>query len=306
MIANKVIIDTDPGVDDALAIAFAIKSEIPVVALSTVYGNSTVENSSKNALSLLQLMDKDIDIYQGEKSPLSGIRHFANSHGENGLGGFSLQTKKTIKQQNAIDFYSEILERHPRNTVTIIAIGPTTNLGKLIQKNKSLLFKAKQIIIMGGVFDQKGNVTPHAEFNVYNDPLALKELLRLDHPNIVIVPANICRKVTFDKSIFREISDEKLSNGLKQISDIYIDYYSNKSEYGVFNGGVMYDLLAVCFYLDKSSFSTVNARVDVEITSGEKYGETRIIKGKPNCKIVTDVNEKRISGLFVEAMNHQL
>lgn len=303
MSKEQIIIDTDPGVDDALAIAFGIKAKLPIKAISTVYGNSTVENCSANALTILELADGNIPVYQGATKPMEGKNRLAESHGDNGLGGFSVENDRKISEQTSLEYYQEVLERSEYGEVTIVAIGPTTNIGQLIKKSPEFFKKTGKIIVMGGVFGEKGNVTPYAEFNVYNDPHALKVLLESEHPQIIIVPANICRQVTFTQEIFDKITNPELAAGLTKISQVYIDYYTKDSEYAGFEGGVMYDLLAVALLVDPNLFVLEKVRVNVETVDSVKYGLTQIVQGDPNCEVISSVNAEKLKELYVSVMN---
>lgn len=300
---QKIIIDTDPGVDDALAIAYGIKAGLPIEAICSVYGNSNVVNSSANILTILELAGASIPVFQGASKPLQGINRLAESHGDNGMGGFKIRTNKKISHQTAVEHYIEILNQPEARNVTIVAIGPSTNLGQLIKTNPEIIKNAGQIIVMGGVFGEKGNVSPFAEFNVYNDPLALDLILRSGHPNLTIVPANVCRKVTFTLDVFDQINNPDLAQGLKTISNVFIDYYSNDAEYGGFNGGVMYDLLAIMFVDNPQLFTSQKACVRVETEDKERYGETVIVEGQTNCRELTDVDTELLKRFYISAMN---
>lgn len=300
---KKIIIDTDPGVDDALAIAFAIKASLPIDAFTTVYGNSTVDNSTTNILSILELTDSNIPVYRGANKPLKGKNKLAQSHGDNGLGGFSLTTNKKVSKLPALKYYQKIFSDSEDKSITIVAIGPTTNLGELIKQSPELFNKLEKIIIMGGVFNEEGNVTPYAEFNVYNDPYSLDLILKSNLPEIIIIPANICRQVTFTKDTFNKIGNPKLSKGLTEISRMFIDYYSNDPQYGGFKGGVMYDLLTISLLVNPNLFTLKKERVAVETKDKERFGLTKIVKGEPNCKVVAKVKVDELKDLYIKVMN---
>lgn len=300
---KQIIFDTDPGVDDAIAIAFSLKAELPISAICTTYGNSSVENSTTNALMLLELMNSHVPVYTGSVAPIKGAGKRASSHGDNGLGGFTISTQKKAEKISALELYKNILTKAPEKTVTIIAIGPLTNLGLLALESPELLQKADQIIIMGGVFSQKGNITPYAEFNVYNDPVALEYVLQAGCKRITFVSANVCRKVTFTAEMFTQITNKKIGTGLSEISQLFIEYYTKDSVYGQFEGGVMYDLLALVYAMDDSLFTLEKARVTVCTTQNEKYGETTLQPGEPNCSVITDVDVTGLKKLYLEVMN---
>lgn len=302
---ERVIIDTDPGVDDALAIAFGIKARIPIESICTVYGNSTLENCSSNALTILELVKCDIPVFRGADKPIRGSSRLAQSHGDNGLGGFSIETAKKTSNVLAVDHYQDILSKSSCGEVSVIAIGPTTNLGLLVVKSPELIKKAKKIVIMGGVFGEKGNVTPYAEFNVFNDPYSLDSLLKLSKNKVTIVPANVCRKVTFNNEVFNQITNPDLASGLVKISQIYIDYYTKDKDFGGFDGGVMYDLLAVALEVDSSIFETQKLRVKVETEKSDMFGLTEIIPGEFNCEVVTNVDVEKLKKLYISVMNRK-
>ena len=196
-----------------------------------------------------------------------------------------------------------ILYSSVHGDITIVAIGPSTNIGHLIEQAPELFLKTGKLILMGGVFGEKGNVSPYAEFNVYNDPHSLKRILESGHPQIVIVPANICRQVTFTKEVFDQISNPDLAKGLATISKVYIDYYSQDTEYGGFDGGVMYDLLTTVLLVDPSLFVLDKAHVRVETDDKEKYGLTEIVEGEPNCEVITQVDSEKLKFLYINVMN---
>ena len=187
MISQKIIIDTDPGVDDALAIMLALSSRlVNVLGICTVYGNSSIENTTKNALSLIQIINQNIPIFQGVSKPIYGNFKPANSHGQNGLGNFELkELTKCIETESAIGFYIKTLDFYPPKSVTIVAIGPSTNLAILKILRPDLFTKIKELIIMAGVFEEEGNTTKYAEFNCYCDPYSFYEILKSEVKNLI-------------------------------------------------------------------------------------------------------------------------
>ncbi len=301
----KYILDTDPGVDDAIALAFACKAGMDIAGICTVYGNSHLEDTTRNALMLLELVQRSIPVFPGAADPLQGEKRLAHSHGTGGFGGYFLETQLRAEGQSAESFLIEMLQKADDEPITIIAIGPVTNLAKVALSRPDLLKKAAKIILMGGVFGEKGNVSAYAEFNIYNDPFALHTVLSLGHENITIVPANVCRKVTFDESFFQSVTNSTLAEGFTKITKMYVDYYSKDAEYGGFNGGVMYDLLAVALEVEPDLFKSEAARVVVEYSDKERYGETKVVEGKLNCTVLTAVQAKELETLFLSVMNSQ-
>jgi purine nucleosidase len=301
---RKVIIDTDPGVDDALAILLALRSHVSVAGIVTVYGNSSVHNSTVNALTILQLLNKRIPVYQGAAESLTGTITRAESHGSNGLGGFRLsKLRYEAEKKSALEFYISQLEQSKNKSVDILCIGPSTNIAMLSMARPDLCKKINKLIILGGVFDERGNISSYAEFNVFNDPLAFQKVLSLECEKIII-PINICRKVIFTKSDFDNVRNKRLQKNIQAITDLYIDYYTNDKEYGGFAGGVMYDLLAVVYLLSPDIFMVEKAFVSVVTRLSKKSGKTVLSrKGKENCSLVVRINEQEIKRAFFKYLN---
>ena len=299
---KKIIIDTDPGVDDALAILLAITSKLNIIGITTTFGNSTIENTTRNALTILEILQSSIPVYMGSSNPLIKTPIVAKSHGKNGLGGFSIKNIKNIKKKiSAIQFIINTLEENVTKEVDILCLGPTTNLALLKILRPDLICKINQIIILGGVFFEKGNITPTAEFNVYNDPKALDILLSFNVPT-TLIPINVCRKVVFNINDFNQIKNTNISKSFKQISKIYIDYYKNDPKYGKFKGGVMYDLLVISFLINSNSFKTENKYISVK-----SNGQTKIKNDiASNCNLVVGVNPKKVKQLFFSTINSNL
>lgn len=297
---KQIIIDTDPGVDDALAVLLAISSKLNIIGITTTYGNSNIENTTKNALSVLQILGSNIPVYQGTSLPLIKKPIFAKSHGQNGLGGFFLKNiQRKIENITAVQFFINSLEKSKDKEIDIVCLGPTTNLALLKIIRPDLISKINQIIILGGVFGESGNITSKAEFNVYNDPKALESVLSFDIPKILI-PINICRKVMFTLKDLNQINNKNISNNFKQITKIYIDYYQNNSKYGGFSGGVMYDLLAITFLLNPNLFKTEKKKIFVNLN-----GQTKIKNGLiSNCDLVVKTKPKPIKKLFFNTVNN--
>lgn len=299
---KKIIIDTDPGVDDALAIFFACYANIDILALTTVFGNSSVGQSSRNACSLLGFLNKNIPIYEGEKKPLNGRATYAQSHGKNALGGFRLaNNNKKIEKMDAVSYLLQTLSS--QRNITLACIGPLTNIARALRMKPSLAENIGAIVILGGVFGEEGNVSKYAEFNTYNDPLALKEVLSAECRKIMI-PANVCRKVYFTKKDFDKVHNGERKKLFQKISEEYIRYYMSDPVFGGFQGGVMYDLLTMAYILDATLFDSQLVNVQVNLSRGKKYGMTTLSRNiKPNAQIMTDVNARSLKKLFLDTVN---
>ncbi|MFA6005400.1 MAG: nucleoside hydrolase [Patescibacteria group bacterium] len=300
---NQIIIDTDPGVDDALAIALACLSKLNVVALTTVYGNVNIADSTRNALTILSVINKKVSVYQGASKPLINNAIKAQSHGEKGLGGFATKLNWQKSRRSARKYLEDTFGSAADTSITLVCIGPATNIAKLFIANPQSVTKIKDLVILGGVFNEKGNMSQYSEFNAINDPEALKIVLNANC-NKVLIPINICRKVVFKKSDFNKLINKKLQRSFGAIADAYINYYTSGSKYGQFTGGVMYDLLTVVYLLEPKLFKTIDANVNVITRLGPMYGRTIIKKiGKVNCRVVSEIKPRKVKQVFFNVLN---
>jgi inosine-uridine nucleoside N-ribohydrolase len=298
---NKVIIDTDPGVDDALALAFALSSQLDVIGITTLYGNSSLADSTANALAIVDLLRRNVPVFSGASRPLRGVARRASSHGKKGLGGLVIDTMKTKEQATAQSFIVEELRKSDM-PIDIIVIGPATNIARVVRDYPDVLVKIGQVIIMAGVINSDGNITKKAEFNAYNDPLALR--LVLSSPlRTVLIPADVCRQVVFAADVFREINNKSMQESMLKLTNAYIAYYQQNNEFETFDGGVMYDLLTVAYMIDPSIFSVIPVGVTVNVEAGDEYGMTTLSSDDATSLVVRDVDAGRIKELFLGTLN---
>jgi inosine-uridine nucleoside N-ribohydrolase len=288
---KKIIIDTDPGVDDALAIILAIKANLPVDSLVTVFGNSNIKNSTTNAISILELLNSNIEIYQGTDKPLIGKKFQAISHGENGLSGVFIKSNKKVNK-NTISHYLKTINENP-GEVTLVCMGPTTNIALLLKKEPNILKKIEKIIILGGSFS-KGNITEYAEFNVYSDPEALNEILNSGSKNIYFIPIDVCREVVFT---FEDIKKKGIKH-LELITKAYIEYYSKPGEYSGYKGGVMYDLLTIAYLINIETLTFEKSCIKVNTTQNKRRGQTLLTNQKNNCYLAKKSDHTLIKKIF--------
>lgn len=297
----KTIIDTDVGVDDSLALALAIASGIPISGVATVFGNSSVDNTTRNTLTVLQILKSRLPVYRGAAKPLLGKQILPKSHGDNGLGGFSIPLQRQQETESAIEFYRRTLEQE--TNVAIICLGPVTNIALFNSLYPKLARNIKKLIILGGVFFEKGNMTAVAEFNTLNDPYALRNVLTIECPK-VIIPINVCRRVLMQKTDFDRITNQNLKSTFQKITDLFIRYYSSDDEYAGFTGGVMYDLLAITYALKPTLFTTEKGTVYVETGDNPLLGQTIFTPdAKSGCEIITACKPKEIVNLFFTTIN---
>lgn len=302
----RVIVDTDPGVDDALALAFAASLEPPIdiEAVTTVYGNSSVTNSTRNAGYIAKSLGTEWRIYEGAAEPLEGEgRLAAGCHGESGLGDVVPAADEVTQAQSdsASAFFQRVAEGE--DEYTLFGLGPLTNVAEAFTNNPGILNKIGKIVIMGGAFSERGNITEYAEFNAYNDPLAFQIVLdKAKEANIdtTVIPAEVCNKVILTEVDLTELEKGKLLPDLRAIVGRYIGYYLNDGKY---SGAVLYDVLVPLYDRHPDLFTTTPVRVAVG-QEGERYGQT-IATGddQSSVRICTSVREAEAQAIVLRTLS---
>lgn len=300
---ENIIIDTDPWVDDALAIMYLLKAWIYIKWITTVFWNSNLDNTTNNALKILSIMKKEVDVYSWESIPLKVQPTFAKSHWDWWFWGYNIDFTITKNKTNAVDFYINLLQNSNNNV--IICLGPTTNIAKVALLRPELIKNISKLIILWWVLNEKWNISPFAEFNVYNDPDALEIVLSLDIEKYLI-PINICRKVFFTLNDFNKINNNNLSLTIKEITNQYIKYYTTNKEYWDFQWWVMYDLLATVFYTNPEIFSFKESFIEVSLLWENIWETIENINSKnKNCNVIIWVNFEKLKDLFFNTMNYE-
>jgi inosine-uridine nucleoside N-ribohydrolase len=272
----RVIIDTDPGVDDALALLLAMRSpELKIEAITPVAGNVPLELTLPNALRMVEIAGRtDIPVAAGAKAPL--VRRLvtaAYAHGENGLGGAVFPEPK-IKPvtEPAAEFIRNVVRKYP-GEVTLITLGPMTNIATALTADPELAGLVQSLVMMGGSLSG-GNITPAAEFNVYVDPEAARIVFQSGIP-ITMVGLDVTRKTSLTEDHVRmlEAAQNPVSQAAAKIARNAIDH---NREQGFLVGPNMHDSLAVAAFLDPSLLKWKEYYVDVEtageLTAGETLG----------------------------------
>src|SRR6266571_4884862 len=262
----RVVIDTDPGVDDALALLLAMRSpELKIEAITPVAGNVPLELSLPNALRMVEIAERtDIPVAAGAKAPLMRrLVTAAYAHGENGLGGAVFPEPKIRPiAEPAAQFIQQLVRRYPSD-VTLITIGPLTNVATALNSDPELAAMVKSVVMMGGSLSG-GNITPAAEFNVYVDPEAARIVFQSGIP-ITMVGLDVTRKTSLTEDHVRtlEASQNPVSQAAAKIGRSAINH---NREQGFLVGPNMHDSLAVAGFLDPSLLKFQDYYVDVETT----------------------------------------
>jgi inosine-uridine nucleoside N-ribohydrolase len=271
---SRVIIDTDPGVDDAFALLLAMRSpELKIEAITPVAGNVPLDLTLPNALRMVEIAGRtDIPVAAGAKAPM--VRRLvtaAYAHGENGLGGavFPEPTTKPVNEP-AAELIRQIIRKYP-GEVTLITLGPLTNVAAAFAGDSDLASKVRGLVMMGGSLSG-GNITPAAEFNIYVDPEAARIVFQSGIP-ITMVGLDVTRKTALTEDHVKQLTAGKsaVSQAAAKIARNAIDH--NRSQ-GFLIGPNMHDSLAVTAFLDPSILTFENYYVDVEVNGELTAGQT--------------------------------
>lgn len=229
---EKIIIDTDPGIDDAMAIflAFQLK-QLDVIGLTTVFGNVPVEMSTRNAIILTDLAEKTIPVCEGAAKPLSdqqpAFAHFV--HGDNGLGDVSLnEPSRSADPRSAAEFICQMAREYP-GEVTLVAVGPLTNVALALKLDPELPKLLKKVVIMGGAARVRGNVSPVAEANIWNDPHAAADTFAAEYAKpLVMMGLDVTYTVSYNGEFGENLAKNNpvLGGFIQQVARFYSKFYS--------------------------------------------------------------------------------
>jgi purine nucleosidase len=306
---KKVMIDCDVGVDDAFALILAFHSpELEVKAVTGVNGNvplAQVFENIKKVLSLIQPKYKLL-IARGADQPLKGKTVYAHSvHGKDGLGGAKIVRKEgeerwEIFSGSADELITKISRQYP-NELTLIATGPLTNLALALQKDREGMKKLKEIVIMGGAVRTKGNITPHAEFNIFSDPLAAQLVFESGLP-ITLVPLDVTHQVSLTPQWIEE-RIKPISNSFSQfiIEAIGYDLTTHRFLRGT-DLTYLHDPLSVGVVIDPDLVKKEKLSLHVETQEGEFFGKISEISGNKRIDVCLDVDERGFLELFLSRL----
>lgn len=287
---TPLIIDTDPGVDDAFAIALAALSpDIELLAVTTVYGNVPLEATSRNALRLLELCGRDdVPVAAGAERPLVYPQpHRARyAHGTDGLSGRSdslPDPRHGLFPHGAVDLMTRLIGE-ATEPVTIAAIGPLTNIALLLATYPGVKQRIERIVLMGGGL-ALGNVTASAEFNVWSDPEAARRVLVEPDVPTVMVPMDLTYHCAVDTTWLRSLADTgPVGAALAALTPDYLDYYRKALGW---DGIVLHDAVAVAEAIRPGILQTMELPVDVECSLGPSRGSTVVDRRRPELRAET-------------------
>lgn len=279
MSARPIIIDCDPGQDDAvnLFLAFASPDELNILGVTTVAGNVRLELTSRNARMVRQLAGReDVPVYAGCDRPLEREPIFAaHVHGPSGVDGMEIfQPSAPLAEGHAVDFIIETLSAADDDAITLVVTGPCTNIATVIAKDASVLPKIKEIVLMGGAMREGGNITPSAEFNMFADPHAAKAVFACGRP-IVAIGLDATHQVLCTP---KHLAPLRAMGGTIASSICEMMAFTNRHDTEKYEseGGPLHDPCTIGYLLRPDLFATKTCRIDVEADSDLTAGHTAV------------------------------
>lgn len=306
---KSIIIDCDVGVDDAFALILAFHSpELEVKAITAVNGNVPLNQVFENIQKILSLIHPKENplIAKGADKPLSGKPVYAHSvHGKDGLGGAKIEIKSEenlweIYPDSAHELIIDMAKKYEK-ALTLIAIGPLTNIALAIKKDPDALKKLRELIIMGGAVRINGNITPHAEFNIFSDPLAADMVFKSGLP-ITLVPLDVTHKV----NLTSQYMEERLIPVQSPFSRFVTEATGYDKTTHMFRNRELihlHDPLAVGVAIDSTLVRKERLVISVETKEGEFFGKTYISNEGPAIEVSLDVDSERFLDLFLSRLS---
>ena len=306
---QPLIIDTDPGQDDAVAILLALASpEIDLLGITTVAGNVPLDLTEVNARKICDLAGRqDVPVFAGLSRPL--VRRLVTAehvHGRTGLDGPDLPPPQTpLQEQHAVDFIIETVRKKPSGSVSIAPIGPLSNIAMALQRAPDIAPRVKQIVLMGGGCFEGGNITPAAEFNIYVDPHAAAVVFGAGIP-ITMMPLDVTHKAltTAKRNGALRAIGNRTCTAVAEMLGFFERF--DEAKYGS-DGGPLHDPCTVAWMIAPELFSGRHCNVEIETASELTMGMTVIdwwqVSGRPhNAFVVGDLDADAFFALITERL----
>ena len=305
--SRKIIIDTDPGQDDAVAILLALASpELEVLGITAVAGNVPLALTERNARKICELAGRpEVKVFAGASRPM--VRSLVTAedvHGKTGLDGPELpEPGMPLQEQHAVDFLVETLMREQSGSVTLCPLGPLTNIALALEREPDIVPRIREIVLMGGGFFEGGNVTPAAEFNIHVDPHAADVVLKSGIP-IVMIPLDCTHKALTTAKRVAAFRDLGTRPGVATAEMLEFFERFDENKYGT-DGGPLHDPCVIAYLLKPELFSGRHINVAVEIASELTMGMTVAdwwsVTGRPkNVTYIREVDDEGFFQLLVE------
>jgi purine nucleosidase len=309
MSARKIIIDTDPGQDDAVAILLALASpEVELLGISCVAGNVPLALTAKNARIVCELAGRpEMRVFAGCDRPIARPLVTAEHvHGKTGLDGIDLpDPTMPLQDQHSVDFIIETLRTEDAGTVTLCPIGPLTNIATAMERAPDIIPRIHEIVLMGGAYFEVGNITPTAEFNIYVDPEAAKIVFGAGVP-LTVMPLDVTHKALTTRArveAFRALPG-RVGPAVASWTDFFERY--DKEKYGS-EGAPLHDPCTIAYLIQPELFSGRHINVEIETGSELTLGMTvadwwRVTKRPANAQFIGDLDADGFFALLTERL----
>lgn len=302
---KKLLIDCDPGHDDAIALMLAFSNEnFEILGLTIESGNQTLDKTSQNAINICSYFNKDIDIVKGVNHPLiKEVNICSEIHGESGLDGFDFpKYSKKTKDINGIQYIIDTLLKNDK--VTIVATGPLTNIALSLRCEPKIIDHIEEIVLMGGSIDN-GNVSPAAEFNILCDPEAC-DIIMKSNIKVKMIGLNVTRKVLVLPKIIDRMKkiNNKASNLFVKLMEVFNE--NQQKTFGL-EAGPLHDPVTIVSLIDENVVKFQKMNVTIDLSHGESYGRTNcdvfdFLKKEKNCYVAIDIDVEKYWNIIEEGL----
>lgn len=308
---RKIIIDTDPGQDDAVAILLALASpeDVEVLGIVAVAGNVPLPLTEKNARIICELAGRsDIAVFAGCDRPLKRKLVTAEYvHGKTGLDGPELpDPEMPLQDTHGVDFIIETLRREPTGSVTLVPIGPLTNIATAFERAPDIVERVAEVVLMGGAYFEVGNVTPTAEFNIYVDPEAAEIVFR-SGTKITVMPLDVTHKALTSADWVQAMKGlgTKVGHAVSGWTDFFERF--DKEKYGA-DGAPLHDPCCIAYLIEPDMFSGRKISVEIETQSELTLGMTvadwwGVTDRAANAMFMGSVDSERFFALLTERLS---
>lgn len=310
MSKRKIIIDCDPGQDDAvmLLLALACPDEFDILGITTVAGNVPLKLTQRNARLMCELAGRsDIPVFAGSSKPM--VRELVtaeNVHGNTGIDGVDIHEPEfALQSQGAVDFIIETLLAASDDSITLVPTGPLTNIGIAIKKQPQILSRIREIVLMGGASREGGNVTPSAEFNIYVDPHAADIVLHCERP-LIIAGLDVSHQVVVKQDCIDRLKAMNSSVAAATLGMLEFFNRHDSEKYGT-EGAPLHDPCTIAYLLQPELFRGKRCNVEVEVDSSLTMGHTAVdfwgVSGRPtNATWLHGVNSEGFFDLLLDRL----
>jgi purine nucleosidase len=308
---RKIIIDCDPGQDDAvmLLLALACPDVFDILGITTVAGNVPLYLTQRNARIMCELAGRtDVPVFAGCDKPLRRPLITAeNVHGKTGIDGVEIyEPTMPLQDKHAVDFIIETLQDAETDSITLVPTGPLTNIGSAIEKQPGILTKVKEIVLMGGAMREGGNTTPCAEFNILEDPDAAQIVMRCGRP-ITILPLDVTHQALVSQQRIEQIRALATPVGTAVVGMMEFFNRFDTEKYGS-EGAPLHDPCTIAYLLKPELFKGKLCNVEVETESPLTMGHTAVdfwdvTDRPPNANWIYQVDADRFFALLIERLN---